>query len=418
MHQHTALGARRPSAISRQQYASNPSTLKRRVKPKPAWSSYLTDDNRFALTKEEILRKKQLLISKHNILNDGSKGSTRTPPSSKAVASGTKTYSAESYSEKSHVEDFNDVTALDLISSSFDQNNTKSGEKTAILGSRKPNRSIEKKSHAKKMTQKQLLSSSESESEYSLGESNDESDFDGVSNDDEEADDNGDDGASNEDASRQDEGKNLSVSTTKVRRNISFGLTPSPASNRYRSRNNSPKSAAAAADTYKVDRQSVRSREQVYSSKFDSPNDTTMTPRSRIALNTSATSARSVKRRQTVQVGVTASAYEKVADQELTEILGQIRTLNGELRYYEELKGKRSVFDTEVGTGTAGYIRVIECGFSCGSVCKVSATMLLIVHVFSLYLFIHSLPLYHRSSSSPSAKVAPWTVNTTCLKAR
>ena len=38
-------------------------------KKKPEWSPYLTEDNKFALSKDEILRRKLTMISKHNMFN-------------------------------------------------------------------------------------------------------------------------------------------------------------------------------------------------------------------------------------------------------------------------------------------------------------------------------------------------------------
>ena len=38
-------------------------------KKKPEWSPYLTEDNKFAISKDEILRRKLTLISKHNMFN-------------------------------------------------------------------------------------------------------------------------------------------------------------------------------------------------------------------------------------------------------------------------------------------------------------------------------------------------------------
>ena len=46
-----------------------PVTQPKRVKGKPAWSDYLTADNKFALSSEEILRRKQTLLSRHNVFN-------------------------------------------------------------------------------------------------------------------------------------------------------------------------------------------------------------------------------------------------------------------------------------------------------------------------------------------------------------
>lgn len=41
----------------------------RRIKAKPAWSEYLTEDNKFALSTDEIVRRRQTLLSKHNMFN-------------------------------------------------------------------------------------------------------------------------------------------------------------------------------------------------------------------------------------------------------------------------------------------------------------------------------------------------------------
>lgn len=56
------------------------------MKAKPAWSDYLTEDNRFALTKEEVLKRKQALLSKNNVFNGN-----------------TKTFSSQSYSYNGRV---------------------------------------------------------------------------------------------------------------------------------------------------------------------------------------------------------------------------------------------------------------------------------------------------------------------------
>lgn len=58
--------------------------LPRRMKAKPAWSEYLTEDKKFALTKEEMLRRKQTLLSKNSIFN----GNSRSPTSKSQSATG------------------------------------------------------------------------------------------------------------------------------------------------------------------------------------------------------------------------------------------------------------------------------------------------------------------------------------------
>ena len=45
---------------------------------RPSWNSYLTDDDKFKLSKQELLQKKKLLVSKHNILTNS--GSCTTVP--------------------------------------------------------------------------------------------------------------------------------------------------------------------------------------------------------------------------------------------------------------------------------------------------------------------------------------------------
>jgi hypothetical protein len=59
--------------------SKKPLPTTRRVKAKPAWSDYLTVDNRFALTKEEVLKRKQALLSKNNVFNGNAKTSTSQP---------------------------------------------------------------------------------------------------------------------------------------------------------------------------------------------------------------------------------------------------------------------------------------------------------------------------------------------------
>jgi hypothetical protein len=102
--------------------------LPRRMKAKPAWSDYLTEDNKFALTKEEILRRKQTMLSKNSIFN----GTSRSPTSNLQSTSGkmaetAKNKSNHNLSSKRLNNDFpmestflpkksEEFTALDLLS--------------------------------------------------------------------------------------------------------------------------------------------------------------------------------------------------------------------------------------------------------------------------------------------------------------
>jgi hypothetical protein len=63
-------------------------------KKKPTWDNYLTDPDRFKLTKEEIIMKKQALISKHNIFSMfGDQDGLSTPSTRGRSASVTSTSS-------------------------------------------------------------------------------------------------------------------------------------------------------------------------------------------------------------------------------------------------------------------------------------------------------------------------------------
>ena len=59
--------------ISSTTAVKQPSVANHRIRSKPAWSDYLTEDNRFALTKAEVLRRKTTLLSKNNVFNTVSK---------------------------------------------------------------------------------------------------------------------------------------------------------------------------------------------------------------------------------------------------------------------------------------------------------------------------------------------------------
>lgn len=108
----------------------------RRVKAKPAWSDYLTEDNRFALTKEEILKRKQALLSKNNVFNGNAKtsssqsysynGRVKVSQNSERFKSstvrratnGSPSYSAADESDDNSIsrKQSGNLTALDLVS--------------------------------------------------------------------------------------------------------------------------------------------------------------------------------------------------------------------------------------------------------------------------------------------------------------
>ena len=85
------------------------------TKKRPEWSPYLTEDNKFALSKDELLRRKLSLISRHNLFNGelacvdtGVADYPKTPPL-KATRSAT---AKKSVGKKTR----NDRDTLDLVS--------------------------------------------------------------------------------------------------------------------------------------------------------------------------------------------------------------------------------------------------------------------------------------------------------------
>ena len=103
-------------------------SLPRRMKAKPAWSDYLTEDNKFALSKEEMLRRKQTMLSKNSIFNGNSKSPTSYLQSTSGKTADTvKNRSNHNLSSKKLNNDFpmeatflpkksEEFTALDLLS--------------------------------------------------------------------------------------------------------------------------------------------------------------------------------------------------------------------------------------------------------------------------------------------------------------
>jgi hypothetical protein len=121
--------SQRKRSLSAKLGASKKSTspLKRRPPaPKKEWDSFQNDPNRYKLTKEEELRKKQLLVSKHNILTDtvqmgsgsyvsrNQKGPVRAPITVGVAGSVAET------TEMVHTE----VDALDLLGSDKEDQHT------------------------------------------------------------------------------------------------------------------------------------------------------------------------------------------------------------------------------------------------------------------------------------------------------
>lgn len=89
----------------------SPTSLKPKT-PKKEWNSYLTDDDRFKVTKQELLRRKQLMISKHNILHDVIEDDQMTGT---MTPSKLKMKSPTSVSKAAITPSNNEMTSLDLL---------------------------------------------------------------------------------------------------------------------------------------------------------------------------------------------------------------------------------------------------------------------------------------------------------------
>lgn len=86
------------------------------MKVKPAWNDYLTENDRFKLTEEELLKKKKLYVSKNNIMSPGYE-----PPRSVLQQRGSKepskSYKASSDQKEKETEsdEKEEFTSLDLL---------------------------------------------------------------------------------------------------------------------------------------------------------------------------------------------------------------------------------------------------------------------------------------------------------------
>jgi hypothetical protein len=58
--------------------ASMSQSSSQRKHSRPEWNMHLTDDDQFKLTKQELLKKKKMLLSKHNILTNGGNTPVKT----------------------------------------------------------------------------------------------------------------------------------------------------------------------------------------------------------------------------------------------------------------------------------------------------------------------------------------------------
>lgn len=122
---------------------SGSSVKKRPAAPRKEWNSYLTDGDRFKMTKEEELRKKQLYVSRHNILaadSDiiASKVVSDRPVKGCSKPSSSPTNTAQSTSTPQLTAAENEeVNALDLLGSDNEQmhDNTPKSYKRKTTGS-------------------------------------------------------------------------------------------------------------------------------------------------------------------------------------------------------------------------------------------------------------------------------------------
>jgi hypothetical protein len=93
----------------------------RKVRPKKEWNLYLTDENKYSVSREELLKRKALFISKHNVLSDGYTPPPVTIRSKKSIIG---------HREPHYDEQKREVTSLDLLALSSDEDDNDDDENT------------------------------------------------------------------------------------------------------------------------------------------------------------------------------------------------------------------------------------------------------------------------------------------------
>jgi hypothetical protein len=249
--------------------------------PKKEWNDFQNDPNRYKLTKEEELRKKQLLVSRNNILTTtvhvGSgkyTPSAHKPPVQVAATAGSNAQPTEM--------DHTEVDALDLLGSDKEDAHT-----TPVAS---------KKKKVVSSAMKAKLASKENKRPDTV------------------------------ESKKSPAAPSSSSSNSKLRRNLDHEYDASEAS--CEEEVVKERASRTPSPTHK---------HRIGSTSFTSSSGARRTPTTRSSPHNASHSA--------------PASVEK--DYDLVYVADEVRSLFSELKYYEELSGRRSILDTrEVSTDT------------------------------------------------------------------
>lgn len=109
MNSHSNQGSRYSAGRNIAGVVNSRSNSRRSVtRPKPAWNDNVADPERFKLNQEELLKRKELFVSKHNVLSENYK-----PPKERSILHKLKTPKKQSKSQPSSAQ--KKLDSLDLL---------------------------------------------------------------------------------------------------------------------------------------------------------------------------------------------------------------------------------------------------------------------------------------------------------------
>lgn len=265
--------------------------VKKRTVPKQEWNSYLTDADRYKMSKEEILRKKGLLLSKHNELHEES-GHVAQQRSNIVRVQRMPGYSVPSKAAPCDHNGNEEVNALDLLGSDDDSFQ----QTTPALERKRKHVSSSAKKPQKKIEDRRVTSAGQS-----MGAT----------------------------AKRLAFGRGDTVSAVKTQQPrsplntvVEYGETDSHGCGES------------------VHSGSIRGRSHSSASpvktRHPSPQRRSPTPKHLFATSTEAS--------RKLHSSPTTITTEK--DEDLVYVADEVRSLFSELKFYEELSGRRSILDT------------------------------------------------------------------------
>ena len=275
--------------------------------PKPAWDSYMTDTIKvMSLTKREILKKKKLFVSKHNILADAPEEELQLPANKKKTQRKTPkrlvTINKSAQKKNNNINNkenhINNVEESSPQQSNINNINSKEGEFTPKVSSA----SVSDLVNTDHITSLDLLTS--------------ESDLFTITS-----------------SSAPTTATAISVQKDKEVIEIYNDATSIPIT----SSNNSVSTSSKSFKT-----PSNNSKKQSFSKKTNSNNNSSNNRYHTISEIRNNNSNSNVEN----NIIPSPSPVSPTASDESSEITSMIKALTAELRYYEQLSGKRSVFNT------------------------------------------------------------------------